>query len=340
MQANTHPGRAVIFIKLCCLLFGTNFIAIDATADELSGPAFSDPSVKITSLPQKWHQQPIQYDKQYNGADLVVSLDQQMYPTLGPLIEKFSRDHKLTVRLRDGTCGLSSGLLLKKAIDIGGYCCPPGKNDRLPGLQFHTLAIAPIALITHTGNPMDNVTLDQARAIYRGQIQHWAELDSTISGAASSRRIKPIGRLHCKTRPGHWRLLLKNQNQFGVRLREVGAIPDMISEVATGTESIGYETTWMAKRYADKGKVKILKVNGQSAFDNTAVSSGKYPMYRTYSLAVWSDEAVRKANAIKLVDYLSHEIGKLDPEFGLVAASELRRRGWKFSGPELVGTPR
>jgi len=339
MQAITVPKGKFSSPALCCLLIIFNGLAGEVTANDYTGPAFSDPANKVTTLPLKWQQQPVQHDKQNNGSDLVVSLDQQMYPTLKPLIEKFSKKHNLSITVRDGTCGLSSGLLLKKSIDIGGYCCPPGKNDRLPGLQFHTLAVAPIALITHASNPLENVTLEQARAIYRGRIQHWSNIDPGASATGTSDLVKPIGRLHCKTRPGHWRLLLKNQNQFGVRLREVGAIPDMVSEVASGPAAIGYETTWMAKHHAEKGKIKILKIDGISAYDTKALAEGKYPMYRTYSLAVWTSTPARKPNALKLVDFLADEIGRLDPEYGLVATSELRRHGWKFSGPELTGSP-
>ena len=93
-----------------------------------------------------------------------------------------------------GPCGISRGLLFRKTVDIGGFCCPPGRTDRLPGLRFHTLAIAAIALFVHPDNTIEDLTLSQARDLYRGEITDWSRLvDYDAKQPASRERMEVRG---------------------------------------------------------------------------------------------------------------------------------------------------
>lgn len=152
-------------------------------------------------------------------------------------------------------------------------------------------------------------------------------------------RIRPFTRLHCKARPGHWRLLLDNEDLFSPRLTDVSTIPDMISNVESSRMSIGYEMLWMVEKYSKEGKIKLLRLNDQDPTDNEALISGAYPLYRTYSITTWSDGPARNPIADELVDYLIENFGQVEPRYGLVSARALRQAGWKFSGNELVGEP-
>jgi ABC-type phosphate transport system substrate-binding protein len=306
-------------------------------ADGFRGPAFTDPSRTWTNMPPDWTSQPIRVKPEASQADLAVTLDQQIYAQLLPLIQDYAAKHQTQIAVSNGTCGISAGLLRRKAVDIGGFCCPPGLTDRLPGLRFHTLGIAAIALITHPSNSLDNLSFAQAQRIFQGEILNWADLDGVESEGKTS-PIHVIGRLHCKLRPGHWRLLLDNEDLFATDLIEVGAIQDMLGAVTNDPYAIGYETLWMIEHGGETQHTKILSLNGIRPDDRLALARGRYPLYRVYNVTSWEGSA-EKPLARKLVLYLQEQMVNLDKKYNMVPASELKHHGWRFNAEELVGEP-
>lgn len=317
------------------LTFGGGLLAAEQTHDghHSHTETFSDPAV-LAEVPDDWASKPIQHMEKYQDADLVVSLGQQTHPIFHELIPQYAAEHNLKIVLEQGTCGITSGRLLKKKVDVGAFCCPPGVNDRLPGLKFYSVGISPIALVVHPDNPLENVSSKQAKEIFEGQISNWSEISP-----GNDQLIKPIVRLHCKTRPGHWRSLLDNEDDFSPRLFEVGVIADLISQVSSSISSIGLETPLMVDAFQDKGNVKILNIDGHSPSDIEYVLTGKYPLYRSYSLTAWTNKSKTNDEAIKLIEYLRQHVEKVHKEVGFIPVSRLKAAGWKFLDNELVGEP-
>jgi len=312
-----------------------------ALADEqesLGGPAFTAPS-ELVYVGEKWKERGIVYEALAANADLAVTLDQHLYPALLPMIQAWAMEKGLKIAVQEGTCGISAGMLRKKAVDIGGFCCPPGLVDRLPGLKYHTLGIGALALLVHKDNPVEGIDLETARAIFRGKHSQWRALGEDLPSGFGQNPIRPFTRLHCKTRPGHWRLLLDNEDLFSPRLTDVSTIPDMLSSVERSRMGIGYEMLWMVRKYSSEGKLKLLQLNNHSPTDDAALISGDYPLYRTYSISSWEHRPAHNPIADELVDYLIENFGRVDPKYGLVSVRELRAAGWKFQGNELVGAP-
>ncbi len=328
-------SRAASISLITLALFTASAYSLQEPVKKLRGPAFSDPD-KLIEMPSDWQKSPIKYESAYSDADLVVSLDGQMFDAWEPLIHNNAKKHGLKIYVGKGTCGVSSGDLAKKSVDSGVLCCPPERADRLPGLRFHTLGIAAVALIVHPDNTVDNITFEQARQIFQGKVRNWSE----ISGVSKTGKlVQPVGRLHCKSRPGHWRLLLDNKDLFSPDLFEVGAIPDMINKVSVNPGAIGHETLWTTRYYKDRGKVKFLKINGYSPANPSDVISLRYPVYRVFSFTTWEGKNVEKAHAKNMVKYLMQEAERLDSKFSFIPSSELRKAGWKFRDTELVGEP-
>lgn len=296
-------------------------------------PEFSDPDV-LAPVPNDWESRPIEYLGKHSGSDLVVSLGQQSYPLFRDLIQEYAQTNNLKIVVEQGTCGITSGRLLKKKVDVGAFCCPPGKNDRFPGMEFHSLGIAPIALVVHPNNPLTNVSTEQAKKLFDGQVARWSELVPE-----GSQLVQPVGRLHCKTRPGHWRSLLSSGDEFSPRLFEVGVIPDMISKVSRNVGSIGWETPLMVEHHQKMGKVKMLYIDGQSPMNIDHVASGNYPLYRSYTLTSWTTDSEKSRQARKLIRYLQKYVETVHQDIGFIPVSKLRASGWKFRGDELIGEP-
>ena len=301
----------------------------------LAGQAFTDP-LKSTHMPKTWSELPIQYEKWAKGSELAVTLDQQLYPALLPIIQQYAKDKGLDIAVQEGTCGISAKGLKDKTADIAGFCCPPSEADRLPGVKFHTLGIGALALLVNPKNPIDNITIVQARQIFQGNIFKWSD----VSKKRGARRIIQIfGRLHCKQRPGHWRLLLDNEDLFSPRMREVSTIPDMIMEVMDAPYAIGYETLWMVKQNSATNQVKALAIDSVKPTDKAKLISGAYPFYRTYNVTTWETNSSRNSEAQALVKYLIKYMEQLDLKYGIVPVAKLREAGWQFLDNEIIGRP-
>jgi len=309
-----------------------------AAGEELRGPPFSSPTSR-QEMDREWVEQPIRHEPSARQADLVIALDQHLYPALRLLIEKYGRENGLRIEISEGTCGISAGKLAKKAVDMAGFCCPPGTTDRLPGLAFHTLGIVPVALLVHRDNPLADITLEQARAIFQGHIQNWGEVTDANGTRGPNLPILPLGRLHCKLRPGHWRLLLADEDLFSPHLMEVGTIDDMIAGVANNPAAIGYEALRMVERHPAGSGVKPLRLDGRSPADGISGPAGRYPIYRVLSITTWEGEATRNPAARKLAAYLQSESSNFAAIPGFTPATGLRQTGWRFDGDELVGEP-
>lgn len=334
MSKNSQFSNIFMQILVVILILITGIpVSIADDRQHSHAPAFSDPGV-FAPVPDDWSSRPVEYLDKHQGADLVVALGQQSYPLFHDLIQEYAKSNNLKIVVEQGTCGITSGRLLKKKVDVGAFCCPPGKNDRFPGIEFHSLGISPIALVVHPDNPVTNVSAEQAKKLFDGQIARWSELDTV-----GSQLVQPVGRLHCKTRPGHWRSLLGSGDEFSPRLFEVGVIPDMISQVSRNVGSIGWETPLMVEHHQKVGKVKMLFIDGQPPTNIENVVSGHYPLYRSYSLTSWMADNEKSKQAKKLIHFLQQYVEKIHQDIGFIPVSKLRATGWKFKGDELIGEP-
>jgi phosphate transport system substrate-binding protein len=298
------------------------------------GLAFSDPAIGVP-MPDSWLEEPIDRGM----ADLNVMLDQQMYRVLKPAIEQYAKKNNLNIALSDGTCGHSAGALLKKKADMGAFCCPPRNSDRLPGLKFYTLGITPIAILVHPDNPVEDLSEHQVRDLFSGAINRWSQLKGADGQPGPNKPIQPVARLHCKPRPGHWRLILDNEDLFSTDLREVGTIPDMVSSIASNVRTIGHVSAWLAtEHYQKEGLVKALTIGGNSVSDPNALVEGRYPFYKTFAITTWEGESVKNPKADALAAFILAEAVQLDPKYLLINHLQLRRAGWRFEGDELVGS--
>ncbi|MDH5388545.1 MAG: substrate-binding domain-containing protein [Gammaproteobacteria bacterium] len=307
----------------------------------LIAEAFSDPDY-IANPKKGFLEKTIQYDKKVaDDIDVVISLGQQTYPAIHEIVEQIAKENGIKVAIQQGTCGATAKKLLNKSVDIATYCCPPGKTDRLPGLKFHTVAIAPVALVTHVDNPINNVSTEDAKKIFKGEYVSWSEVPDyqNLSDKLKGKTIQPVVRLHCKKRPGHWRLLLNSPDDVSPRAASVGTIVDMISQVSSNVTAIGYETPYMLKVHKDKGALKILSIDKKQPEDLKILLAGDYPVYRTYNLTTWANDNNKNEKAELLMDAIYDYMQKHGEQYGFIPAEKLKLAGWKFKGSELIAGP-
>jgi phosphate transport system substrate-binding protein len=328
----------VIFFLLSNAYLTKDLYARDYTQNSrlLTKEAFSDPNYRFPKS-QDWIDTPLSYKVWAKNADMAITLDQHLYPALLPIIKSFAKQNNIDIAVKEGTCGISAGLLKQKGVDIAGFCCPPALNDRLPNLQFHTLGIAPLLLLVNPENPINDISLDDIRTIFQGKVKYWSKITSAKPKWPTDLPILLNARLHCKLRPGHWRLILDNEDLFSSNMQDVDSIPDMISIIASNKMAIGYEVEWMTHYYHQQGKTKALHINGFSPFKQKNLITAKYPLYRTFNLTTW--ENTENNLPKRLIGHLINELPKLDKKYGFIPSEQLKKAGWKFKLNELIGEP-
>ena len=326
-----------VYISALLLLISSANASVETSEKSM---AFTDPNQRA-KVDASFLSQKIKYDAKVGDVDLVVTLGQQTYPALHEMVAKIAKDKGIKIDIQRGSCGSTAKKLLKKSVDIGTYCCPPGKSDRLPGLEFHTIGIAPLLLVTNTANPVEDVSSDDALKIFQGEYVYWSEVPGTesLSSQLTGKTIQPVARMHCKKRPGHWRGLIKGPDSFSPKVQEVGVIPDMIKHVAENKTAIGFETSYMLKVHKEKGELKILNIDGYDPENLDHLLNGKYPLYRTYNLTTWSNAENKNELALQLVKDITEYIEKHGNKINFISSSELRLADWKFKNDELIGQP-
>jgi ABC-type phosphate transport system substrate-binding protein len=325
-----------LFVMLLVIFSFLSIVKNTNANNSLAAEAFDYTHNKV-DMPVDWQQQPVIHSDVIKNADLVISLGQQTYPALKSFVQTYATKNKIKIVIQQGTCGVTAGKLRKKLIDIGAYCCPVAVSDRLPSLEIHTIGIAPISLLTHSSNPLNDISIDDARKVYQGTYRRWSQLPATDT-KLTDHAIQPVVRLHCKKRPGHWRALLKNEDLFSPTIFEVGVVPDMIKQVATNPNAIGYETVYMLKVHKKNGDLKMLSINGLKPTDLDSAAQAKYPVYRTYSLTTWKD-TVNEKSTLALIKAIEKHIENNTEKFGIVPVATLRKNGWLFHEDELIAEP-
>lgn len=334
------PAIVFLFIMMAFLASPAMGAHNKGSGAGIAGDAFTDPA-KTFPMPSEWMRKPIEQADWGKGADITIMLEQDVFQTIYPLIRKYEKERGIKIALKEGTCGIAAGMLSKKTVDMGGFCCAAGYEDRLPGLRYHTLGIVSKAFFVNPENPIDSLTIDQIRNIYMGKAYKWSEFRNSAGKPGPDRAIKAVARLHCEKRPGHWRLLLDENRNFGTQVFEVGSIPDMISTVVHTREAMGWEVLSMIEKYKELGAVRTIKLGGYAPTDSEALATLKYPLYRVYTITTWDAPGTQNKKADALVKYLVAEMERLDPKrFGFVSPTRLRQAGWKFVGDELVGEPK
>jgi phosphate transport system substrate-binding protein len=158
---------------------------------------------------------------------------------------------------------------------FGFVCCKVSDEEiAREGLKVYPLALEPIVIMLNKGNPVPNLTTEQVRRVFSGEIKNWKEV------GGDDRAIVVITRLHCKDRETDWKKILPSDKQFTPDRVDVSSDDDLVRRVSDFPGAIGYSgTTWVREPNL---AVKAITVNGVVASaDNLRNKS--YPYYRSLS---------------------------------------------------------
>ncbi len=188
--------------------------------------------------------------------------------------------------------GIKAALQGTKSKETFGFvCCPLSKEEvEKKKLIVYPLAKEPVLILTHKNNPVNNLSIEQARGIFRGDITNW----KAVGG--SDQPIVVVTRLHCKKRPGHWKTILPSKKEFRQERLNVKSASAMVQRVSDFESAIGHTgATWLFKA---NDKVKAVSIGGYSPTAKN-LASGKYPFYRQMSAITNRDPSPDVVKLIK-----------------------------------------
>jgi len=186
---------------------------------------------------------------------------------------------------------------------FGFVCCPlSDKEVKENDLKVWPLAQEPILILVRNDNPINDMSEEQVRAIFRGDITNWQEV------GGPDKPIVLVTRLHCKDRPGHWKLILPDEKDFRQQRLNVKSAAAMVQRINDFGTAIGHTgSTW---KFKAGDRVKAITINGVAPTAEN-IANGTYPFHRQLS-------AVTNKNPTKDVVKLIEE-AQYGPSFRQVA---------------------
>jgi len=167
-------------------------------------------------------------------------------------------------------------------------------------VQLTPVAWDALAVIVNKDNPVDNITLDQLRALYEGRITNWQQLggkNEPVELYVRKGKISGVGRTLRE-------LVFNDYDKEFVATHVVASTGPLERAIPENLRGIG--TTGISSARRVKG-VKILKLNGKEpSYAN--IKTGEYLLYRP--LYMVTHLQVKDPEVKKFVDFVMSEEGK------------------------------
>lgn len=212
--------------------------------------------------------------------------------------------------------------------DIGGSCrpCLPDWFDEEKGVYMTQIAWDALTFITHLSNPIDNISLEDAKRILTGKITNWKEVggpDRRIICVFRSQVPEHGGKVSGVGYMARTMIFKDPQISFtdnALFFRNSAAVEEKIE-----TLPFTFGVTGISS--ARKRNLKILKLEGQAPTREN-IASGDYPLFRPLYLMTKG----KPAGQIKdFIDWLLSDAGqRLVSEQGTVTLKEGRHLKEKF----------
>ena len=198
---------------------------------------------------------------------------------------------------------------------FGFVCCPlSDKEVKENHLKVWPLAKEPILILVRDDNPVNDLSEDQVRSIFRGDITNWQDV------GGPDKPIVLVTRLHCKDRPGHWKLILPDEKDFREQRLNVKSAAAMVQRINDFGSAIGHTgSTW---KFKPTDRVKALTINGVAPTAES-LANGTYPFYR--ELSAVTNETPSKA-VVKLIEEAQYgpAFRKAAKQYSLLPANALK----------------
>lgn len=181
-------------------------------------------------------------------------------------IERGSQQH-INVQGGGSTAGVRAAASGAAQLGMVSRALTPDEARRVRGI---TVARDGIALIVHPSNRIDQLTLEQVRALYAGDVRRWQQL------AGANREVTLITREEGSGTRAAFESLVMNKRRImasALVSDSTGAVSQMVGSdpAALGYISIGLVDS----------SVKALRIGGVDASEAN-IDAGRYPLVRPF----------------------------------------------------------
>ncbi|WP_455721695.1 phosphate ABC transporter substrate-binding protein [Agathobacter sp.] len=201
----------------------------------------------------------------------------------------------VTVEYTGSGAGIES--VTAGSVDIGDSSRALTDDEKANGIEENIVAIDGIAVITDKDNSVTELTSDDLKKIYTGEITNWNEL------GGSDEAIVVIGREAASGTRGAFEELLdvKDQCKYAQELDSTGAV---LAKVGSTPGAIGYVSLDVLDN-----TVTAMKLDGVEATEDNIVA-GKYLLSRPFVMAT-KGKIDEQNDVVKAwFDYINSDAGK------------------------------
>lgn len=205
---------------------------------------------------------------------IAVNGSTSMESVIGILSEKFMQDNK-GIKISYDATGSGTGIaaVSKGSCDIGLASRSLKDAEKASGLEETTIALDGIAIIVNEKCPVDDMTLENIKALFNGSIKDWAKITGESGTVAAIGREAGSG-----TRDGFESITkTKDKCKLAQELTSTGAV---IEAIKNNKAAIGYAS--FASVENRKG-IKVLKINGVACNEKN-IADGSYVIQRPLNL--------------------------------------------------------
>ena len=211
--------------------------------------------------------------------------------------------HHIDVLVEGG--GSSGGLIAleRGGVDLALMSRELSPDENRLNLHSYLMGIESIGILVNSANPVEGITLEQARKIFDGSIENWKDV------GGPDRPMNIYGRKEGSTTRLTIDQLVMQSTPFNRKVKELESSEVMLATVSDDPYGVGFLTN----RHMT-GKVRALKVNSVEVSEANILLH-RYPLTRDLFLVYKDPE---KAIARTFIDYvLSNESQTMLADSGL-----------------------
>lgn len=232
-----------------------------------------------------------------------------MEKLIGSLSESYSNANPdITITYNPTGSGSGITAVSEGRCDIGLSSRSLKDEEKASGLEETVVAYDGIAVVVNTENAVSDLTLEQIKAIYTGEITNWKDVGGTDAEMVVIGREAGSG-----TRDGFESIT--GSSDLCKYRQELTSTGDVIATVSNNPDAIGY-----ASLSAVKDTVKAVSVDGVAPSEET-VKDSTYKIQRPFVFVTKTGTAL-SASAQAFYDYaLSGEANDIITAAGVVPAN-------------------
>ena len=233
-------------------------------------------------------------DAKSDKVELTAGGSTSIQPLMEKIAEQFNKDGKGTITVQGGGSSVGTKGAIDGTFEIG-MASRTLKDEEAKELQGTTIALDGIVVIVNKDNPVKDITLENIKKVYTGEITNWKELGGDDSEIAVVAREEGSG-----TRDG-FEGIVGFDADSQIKSAEIqNATGAVVSSVDGNKNAIGYISLGSLTK-----SEKALTVDGVAASEETILDES-YKLQRPFTLAVKKDS--KKAEA--LFEYIFSDAGK------------------------------